>query len=309
MQESRGPRLPVSGFLRLMGGRSFHTLESTESGAPAHILAMDQDSADAAVKVADAHGARIETVSGNGEFLGTTRETGNADGQRADAHRVSRETVAQVAQLGKGEPPRQVLFATPRPGESGHAGRVAPKADAGHRDHHCRAAPEGKIGDQEHAPKDGGKGGAAKADQAGIIHAAMWPEEATRTSSKSCFYTATGTVDGVTYTARSRSGAAFELARTLIAAGIPDSELRVGQKGHKGDLIYRSFHAAAEWTIKEDASGLRRVRWEDPAVKRARLAATFREKQAGSNSDGVEAGSTAQSDKSPDLSPQDEAAS
>jgi hypothetical protein len=49
-----------------------------------------------------------------------------------------------------------------------------------------------------------------------------WPDEAARTSNSACVWIAEATVDGRTYTARSRHGPANELARQLVAAGLPD---------------------------------------------------------------------------------------
>jgi hypothetical protein len=49
-----------------------------------------------------------------------------------------------------------------------------------------------------------------------------WPIEATRTPNSACVWIAEVTVEGRTYTARSRHGAANELARQLVAAGLAD---------------------------------------------------------------------------------------
>ena len=87
-------------------------------------------------------------------------------------------------------------------------------------------------------------------------------------------------IDGIPYSARSRSGASNELARVLVAAGIPDQPMAAVQKGLKGELTYRSFHEAAKCTYQEtETMPLRRVPWVDPAVKHARLAVAFGPKQ------------------------------
>ena len=72
-------------------------------------------------------------------------------------------------------------------------------------------------------------------------------------------------IDGIPYSARSRSGASNELARVLVAAGIPDQpiEARDRRSGLKA-LTYRSFHAAAKWTYREGAATLlQRVRYQE----------------------------------------------
>jgi hypothetical protein len=121
-----------------------------------------------------------------------------------------------------------------------------------------------------------------------MIRVHQWPLEDTRTPSKSCFYQAVCEIDGVSYSARSRYGASNELARVLVAAGIPDRPMVVVQKGLKGDLTYPSFHEAAKWTYQEtETIPLRRVPWVDPAVKRARLAVAFGPKQGGSDEAGT----------------------
>ena len=127
------------------------------------------------------------------------------------------------------------------------------------------------------------------------------PEEHTRTPEKSCFYVARCEVDGVEYTARSRYGAAYELARVLVAAGVADRPMRVTYGALKGVLVFASIAEAAKWTIEETATKpAHLVRWEDPVLKRARIAAAFREKQAETDFDGGGEGSDLSVDKSPD---------
>ena len=117
-----------------------------------------------------------------------------------------------------------------------------------------------------------------------MIQVRLRPLEDTRTPNKACVYEAVCEIAGITYTAHSRYGASYELARVLVAAGIADAPMEVRQIGLKGELTYRSFHAAALWTIAETAShGPHRVRWEDPAVRAARMRSAFGEKQGGSD--------------------------
>ena len=66
------------------------------------------------------------------------------------------------------------------------------------------------------------------------------------------------------YTARSRHGAANQLARQLVARRVPRSA-----DGHQlpcagGTMTYRSFHAAATRTFSEGERTLRRFRYREP---------------------------------------------
>jgi hypothetical protein len=90
-----------------------------------------------------------------------------------------------------------------------------------------------------------------------------WPDEATRTPNSACAWVAEAMVDGRTYTARSRHGAANELARQLLAAGLPDRPMTIYYRGLAGTMTYRSFHAAATWTFSEGDRPLRRVRYRE----------------------------------------------
>jgi CheY-like chemotaxis protein len=56
---------------------------------------------------------------------------------------------------------------------------------------------------------------------------------------------------GCTYTAQSRHGPANQLARQLVAAGLPDRPMVIRYRGLAGTMTYRSFHAAATWTFSE----------------------------------------------------------
>src|SRR5215475_13082876 len=97
--------------------------------------------------------------------------------------------------------------------------------------------------------------------QAGVIVVTMWPEENTRTPKQACYYTAVAIVGGQEYRGRSRHGASYDLARVMLAAGIPDAPFHIHQVkdperldrpgGLRGHLAYPSFHVAAQWTISE----------------------------------------------------------
>ena len=98
-----------------------------------------------------------------------------------------------------------------------------------------------------------------------MIRMLEWPLENTRTPERSCFYAAECEVDGQHYSARSRRGAANELARVLVCGGVPDQPVEIRQVGLKGRISYRSLHELARWTYEESATvSLRRVRWKPP---------------------------------------------
>jgi len=63
------------------------------------------------------------------------------------------------------------------------------------------------------------------------------PLEATRTANKSCKWVAEAIVNGRTYTATSRIWPANDIARQLVAAGVPDAPMQVYTAGLKGCLV------------------------------------------------------------------------
>jgi hypothetical protein len=96
------------------------------------------------------------------------------------------------------------------------------------------------------------------------VSAMTWPIEATRTPNSACVWIAEATVEGRTNTARSRHGAANELARHLVAAGLADRPMVIRHHGLAGTTTYPSFHAAAMWTFGEGERTLRRIRYRQP---------------------------------------------
>src|SRR5215472_13563745 len=96
-----------------------------------------------------------------------------------------------------------------------------------------------------------------------IVH--QRPLAATRSANKSCKWIAEAIVNGRTYTATSRMAPANEIARQLVADGVPDAPMQVYMARLKGCLIWRSFHKAAGYTFKENAhTPVKRDRWEAP---------------------------------------------
>jgi hypothetical protein len=59
---------------------------------------------------------------------------------------------------------------------------------------------------------------------------------------------------GIAYSAASRNGAPFDLARKLKAAGVPDQPVRVQQIGLRRHVDYPSLFAMSEMSIRETAS-------------------------------------------------------
>jgi hypothetical protein len=106
------------------------------------------------------------------------------------------------------------------------------------------------------------------------------PLEATRTANKSCKWVAEAIVNGRTYTANSRMAPANDIARLLVAHGVPDAPMQIYTAGLKGCLVWRSFHKAAGYTVEETATKpVHKVRWRDAAVERAQIAARTAPKQ------------------------------
>jgi len=79
------------------------------------------------------------------------------------------------------------------------------------------------------------------------------PIEPTRTPDNNCRYEAEAIVNGQRYSASSRKGVPFELARVLVAAGVPDQSVTVAHEGLRGETAYRSLHWMAQRTIEESA--------------------------------------------------------
>jgi hypothetical protein len=135
-----------------------------------------------------------------------------------------------------------------------------------------------------------------------VVH--QRPDEPARTPEKSCVYVAECAEGGVPYSARSRHGASHELARVLMAAGIPDDAMTVTSAGLKGEATWPSFHAMARWTYEETRSRpLHRARWEDPALKAARFAAASGRKQASAPKPATPAPAEVRHAKQPDPVP------
>jgi len=111
-----------------------------------------------------------------------------------------------------------------------------------------------------------------------IVH--LRPGQATRTANKGCVWIAATEIDDRRFVARSRYGAANELARQLLAAGIPDGPMIVRTTGLRGEMTIRSFHEAARFTYEESASKpVHMVRWRDPANETAQITARKGQKE------------------------------
>jgi hypothetical protein len=78
------------------------------------------------------------------------------------------------------------------------------------------------------------------------------PLEGTRTANRSCKWLGEAIVNGRTYTATSRMAPANDIARQLVADGVPDAPLQVYTEGMKGCMVWRSFHSAAGYTFEEN---------------------------------------------------------
>jgi hypothetical protein len=93
-----------------------------------------------------------------------------------------------------------------------------------------------------------------------VIRVCCRPLPETRTQNSAAAWTAECEVDGRRFEAKSRHGAPNELARHLIAAGLPHEPLEIHYEGLAGVMRFPSFHALAGWTYSEgSATLLRRV--------------------------------------------------
>ncbi len=72
------------------------------------------------------------------------------------------------------------------------------------------------------------------------------------------------TVGGQHYEATSRHSAPHELARKLLAAGVPDEPMTIETDGLKGTASCASFYAMARYTYREGDRVLARVKWKPP---------------------------------------------
>ena len=111
-----------------------------------------------------------------------------------------------------------------------------------------------------------------------IVH--QRPLKATRTANKSCKWMAEAIVNGRCYTATSRMAPANDIARQLVADGVPDAPMQVYTARLKGCLAWRSFYRAAGFTCEEAATKpAHMVRWESAKARAARITATLAPKQ------------------------------
>jgi hypothetical protein len=90
-----------------------------------------------------------------------------------------------------------------------------------------------------------------------MIRMHQWVLPNTRTPNRDSIWCAATTVDGQHYEADSRNGAPNELARSPVAAGMPDQPVRITHEGLRGDYSSGWLHEMAQWTY----SAVGRVRW------------------------------------------------
>src|SRR5437763_15037596 len=107
-----------------------------------------------------------------------------------------------------------------------------------------------------------------------IVH--QRPLEETRTPGKSCKWLGEAIVNGRTYTASSRMAPANDIARQLVADGVPDAPMQVYTVGLKGCLSWYSFYRATGYTVEESATKpAHRARWTDAGARVAQFTAAF----------------------------------
>lgn len=71
-------------------------------------------------------------------------------------------------------------------------------------------------------------------------------------------------VNGQHFEATSRHSAPHELARKLLAAGVPDDKMTIETAGLSGVATSASFYAMARYTYREGNRVLARVKWKPP---------------------------------------------
>jgi hypothetical protein len=92
----------------------------------------------------------------------------------------------------------------------------------------------------------------------------QYPLEDSRTSENSCAWIAETEIAGQRFEAKSRRGAPQELARALVAAGVPDQPVRIEHAGLRGHMAYPSLHRMAGVTYVEGRSTiLHRARYRE----------------------------------------------
>jgi hypothetical protein len=102
----------------------------------------------------------------------------------------------------------------------------------------------------------------------------------TRTPGKSCKWLGDAIVNGRTDTANSRMAPTNDIARQLVADGVPDAPMHIYTAGMKGCLTWPSFHRAALFAYEETATKPAHVvRWRDPAAETAQITARKAPKQ------------------------------
>lgn len=85
-----------------------------------------------------------------------------------------------------------------------------------------------------------------------------------RTATRGSAWVAETVIGGQRFSARSRSGAPFELARQLVAVGLPDQPVEIFTQGVRGCVGYRSLHKIATLTIAESATkAVRTAKWSE----------------------------------------------
>ena len=119
-----------------------------------------------------------------------------------------------------------------------------------------------------------------------VIH--QRADEASRSPDRPCYYDAEANVLGgssasspdaerqrlgQSYTVRGRYGACHDIARQLVAAGIPDQPVTTIQEPQGWRIGYPSLHPMALRTIVEGVTTtIREAVWKDPAERFATLA-------------------------------------
>jgi hypothetical protein len=83
-------------------GLEFHTLEPHAGGATVHIFGQDDATAKAVTEAGAHYGSKVTTRIGRGEFIGTQKQDGTDEEQRADARKVYSGLISGSRSRGAG---------------------------------------------------------------------------------------------------------------------------------------------------------------------------------------------------------------
>jgi hypothetical protein len=79
----------------------FHTLKLTEGGVKVYVYGADQDTLNSVSDAAKRYDTEVDVLPGKGKFIGTHKEDGTDEEQRADARRIYQRIIDRAIAAGK----------------------------------------------------------------------------------------------------------------------------------------------------------------------------------------------------------------